>query len=189
MTDMLLLPAPRPPNPIEQKQSKKKAELIEQLKKIPIIQIACEKVGVGRATFYRWRKDDKEFAENVEQSLSDGAYLVSDMAESKLISAIKKENLGAIIFWLKSHHPKYRTKLDLNANIRNLDEPLTPEQEALVREALRLAGTNYPNIINEKNNEQSINNDSGNIGELSGATAGNGGSNDSGSQSPDNDHS
>ena len=189
---MLLLPPPRPPNPpnpIEQKQNKKKAELIEQLKKIPIIQIACEKVGVGRATFYRWRKEDKEFAESVELSLDDGAYLVSDMAESKLISAIKKENLGAIIFWLKSHHPKYRTKLDLNANIRNLDEPLTPEQEALVREALRLAGTNYPNIINEKNNEQSNNNDSDNNGELSDATAGNGGSNDPGSQSKDHDHS
>ena len=148
MTEILLLPPPEP-TPLPQKQNKKKVELIEQLKKTPIIQIACEKVGVGRATFYRWRKDDKEFAESVEQSLTDGAYLVSDMAESKLISAIKKESLPAIIFWLKSHHAKYRTKLDVNANIRNLDEPLTAEQEALVREALRLAGANYQDIINQ----------------------------------------
>ena len=139
MSEILLLP-PHEPTGAELKQIKKKEELIDQLKKTPIIQIACEKVSVGRATFYRWRKEDKEFAEAVENSINDGANLVSDMAESKLISAIKKENLAAIIFWLKSHHPKYRTKLQLDANIRNLDESLTPEQEALVREALRLAG-------------------------------------------------
>lgn len=190
MTEVLLLPAPEA-SPLEQKQNKKKVELIEQLKKTPIIQIACDKVGVGRATFYRWRKDDKEFAESVEQSLNDGAYLVSDMAESKLISAIKKENLGAIIFWLKSHHPKYRTKLDLNANIRNLDEPLTPEQESLVREALRLAGGSNLQIINQQNHEQS-NDDStqaANNEQLSNDPAGTSGTNDQGPESPNSDHS
>ncbi len=153
MNESLLLPA-HEPSPLEQKQNKKKQELIEQLRKTPIIQIACEKVGVGRATFYRWRKEHKEFAEAVEQALNDGSSLVSDMAESKLISAIKKENLAAIIFWLKSHHTKYRTKLQVNANIRNLDEPLTPEQEALVREALRLAGSQ---IESENNDEHKSN--------------------------------
>jgi len=150
MNEVLLLPAHPEPSGLELKQKLKREELIEQLKKTPIVQIACEKVGVGRATFYRWRKDDKGFAEAIEQALSDGAYLVSDMAESKLISAIKKENLAAIIFWLKSHHPKYRTKLEVDANIRTLDEALTPEQEALVREALRLAGSQVQNKINIK---------------------------------------
>lgn len=154
MSEILLLSAPEP-SALEQKQNKKKEELIEQLKKAPIVQIACEKVGIGRATFYRWRKEDKGFAEAVDQAINDGAYLVSDMAESKLISAIKKENLAAIIFWLKNHHPKYRTKLQVDANIRNLDNSLTPEQEALVREALRLAGAGQ--IESEANNEQQSN--------------------------------
>ena len=130
-------------------QEADKQRLLAQLAKTPIVEAACKHAGLPRSTYYRWRKDDKEFAESVEQSLTDGAYLVSDMAESKLISAIKKESLPAIIFWLKSHHAKYRTKLDVNANIRNLDEPLTAEQEALVREALRLAGANYQDIINQ----------------------------------------
>lgn len=185
----LLLPAP-PPTPLEQKQHKKKAELIEQLKKTPIIQIACDKVGVGRATFYRWRKDDKEFAEQVEQSLNDGSYLVSDMAESKLISAIKKENLGAIIFWLKSHHPKYRTKLDVNANFRNLDEPLTPEQESLVREALRLAGAGFQNIINQQKNGQTTrDNNPTDHSKLPDDSSGISGSDDRRPESEDSDHS
>lgn len=192
MTEVLLLPAPTPdpePSFAEQKQNKKKSELIEQLRKTPIIQIACEKVSVGRATFYRWRKDDKEFSENVEMALNDGAYLVSDMAESKLISAIKKENLGAIIFWLKNHHPKYRTKLDLNANIRNLDEPLTPEQETLVREALRLAGANPQEIINEQSNEQYTNTESSSAEQLPDDSTGTSRINDQGPESANSNHS
>jgi len=190
MTDLLLLPASDPPSPTEQKQNKKKAELIEQLKKTPIIQIACEKVGVGRATFYRWRKNDPEFATDIEQSLNDGSNLVSDMAESKLISAIKKENLSAIIFWLKSHHPKYRTKLDVNANFRNLDEPLTPEQESLVREALRLAGSGFENIINQQSNEQpSRDNDTTNRDQLPDDSSRTSGSDDRRPESQNGDHS
>ena len=45
-------------NTIEKRQSKNKEQLLEILKKTPIVQIACEKAGVGRATYYRWRKDD-----------------------------------------------------------------------------------------------------------------------------------
>jgi len=38
---------------IEKRQSKNKEQLLEILKKTPIVQIACEKAGVGRATYYR----------------------------------------------------------------------------------------------------------------------------------------
>ncbi len=41
---------------IELKQDKNKKAIIEKLKQSPIIQIACKKVGIGRATYYRWRK-------------------------------------------------------------------------------------------------------------------------------------
>jgi len=36
--------------------------LIEQLKKTPIVQMACEKTGVARSTYYRWKKQNKTFA-------------------------------------------------------------------------------------------------------------------------------
>ena len=61
-------------------------------------QIASEKSGVGRATYYRWRKDDKEFAKSTDEALLEGSLLVNDMAESKLISAIRDQSLGAIVF-------------------------------------------------------------------------------------------
>jgi len=135
------------------KTNKNKQLLIEQLKKTPIIQIACEKIGVGRATFYRWKKDDENFSTQVDEALLDGNELVNDMAESQLMSAIRDKNLTAIIFWLKNHHQSYATKIEVTAKLKHDDEQLTPEQEALVMKALKLASVlpeNLPELIEEK---------------------------------------
>jgi len=65
--------------------------------------------------------------------------LVSDMAEAELISAIKNGQLPAIIFWLRNRHEAYKTKVEVNGQIKQSDERLTPEQAAIVEQALRLA--------------------------------------------------
>ena len=120
------------------KTDKNKDLLIEQLKKTPVVQVACEKVGIGRATFYRW-KQDQDFAIKADEALMEGSFLVNDVAESQLMSAIKEKNLTAIIFWLKHHHPSYATKVEVTARLKADNEVLTPEQEALVTKALQLA--------------------------------------------------
>jgi predicted DNA binding protein len=130
---------------------KQKQLLLEQLHKTPIIQIACEKVGVSRATYYRWRKEDAEFTKESDKAIIDGSLFINDMAESQLISAIRDKNLTAIIFWLKNHHKIYTTKVELSGRVEIDNEPLTPEQEALIKKALQLAGLNP----NEKIYEQS----------------------------------
>lgn len=135
------------------KTDKNKQLLIEQLKKTPIIQIACEKINIGRATFYRWKKDDENFSTQVDEALLHGNELVNDMAESQLMSAIRDKNLTAIIFWLKNHHQSYATKIEVTAKLKHDDEQLTPEQEALVMKALKLASVlpeNLPELIEEK---------------------------------------
>ena len=126
-------------NKIIKRQQKEKELILEQLKKVPIIQVACEKVGVGRATFYRWRKDDTDFADQVDMALTDGNQLVNDLAESQLMTAIRDNNMTAIIFWLKHHHPAYTTRIELT-HMKPKDEKLTPEQEAIITKALELAG-------------------------------------------------
>lgn len=113
--------------------------LLEQLKKTPIVQVACEKVGIGRATFYRWKSEDTEFANLADEAIAEGSSLVNDMAESQLMSAIRDKNLPAIIFWLKHHHESYATKVEVTARLKADNEVLTPEQEALVTKALQLA--------------------------------------------------
>ncbi len=124
---------------IETRQQKEKQLLIEQVKKTPIIQVACEKVGVGRATFYRWKKEDKEFALQIELALEEGSSLVNDMAESQLMAAIREQNLTAIIFWLKHHHPAYANRVEITTKTKREEEILSPEQEAVLKKALQLA--------------------------------------------------
>lgn len=123
---------------IEKRQSKNKVLLLELLRKTPIVQIACEKVGVGRATYYRWRKEDPEFTKQSDQALLDGNLLVNDMAESQLMSAIKDKNMTGIMFWLKHHHPAYATKVEVTTNNKNQDIELTDEQKALLNKALEM---------------------------------------------------
>lgn len=123
---------------IELRQEKNKQSIIEQLKKTPVVEIVCKKAGVGRSTYYRWKKDDKEFAKATEEALQAGSSLISDMAESMLIKAIQDGNMTGIIFWLKNHHPTYANKLELTAKVKE-DEELTPEQKEVVKQALQLA--------------------------------------------------
>lgn len=126
-------------NSIALRQQKQKDLLLEQLKKTPVVQIACEKSGVGRATYYRWRKEDPEFTQASDLALLDGSLLINDMAESQLMSAIKEKNMTAIIFWLKHHHPAYLTKVEITSG-NQLDEKLSPEEQDSVKKALVMAG-------------------------------------------------
>lgn len=126
-------------NSIEKRKEKEKNIVLEQLKKTPIVQIACEKSGIGRATYYRWRKEDKDFSKKADTALEEGSLLINDMAESQLMSAIRDRNMTAIIFWLKHHHSRYTTRVELTAHLKRQDEELTPEQEELVSKALQLA--------------------------------------------------
>lgn len=123
------------------KASKKNKQLlIEHLEKTPIVELACNKVNIAKATFYNWKRDDPEFAKQVEEALSGGKDLVSDVAESQLIGAIKSGNLSAAIFWLKHHRDDYRPHLEISGQMKHIREELTDEEAELLRETLKLAG-------------------------------------------------
>ena len=140
-------------NTIERRQVKNKTLILEQLKRTPIIQIACEKSGISRASYYRWYRDNKEFAQAADKSILEGQLLVNDLAESQLISAIRDKNLSAILFWLKTHHPSYASKLEITGKIKH-EEQLTPEQEELVMKALKLASVLPDSLPKTKKEKQ-----------------------------------
>ena len=125
---------------IKKRQDTEKKLLIEQLKKTPIVQLACERCGISRTTYYQWRKDDKEFLKDSDDSMKDGKDMINDLSESQLITLIKEKNFHAIQLWLRQHHPEYGNKLEVKATI-DKEDPLTPEQEALIREALGIKET------------------------------------------------
>lgn len=128
---------------IEKRVKRQKEEAIEHLRKTPIVHLVCERTGISRATFYRW-KEDPAFAALVDEAMKEGLASVSDMAESQLMAAIKDRNMAAITFWLKHHHPTYKTKLEVNGFVHHFAERLTPEQEKVVRDAIRLASFTIP---------------------------------------------
>ena len=118
--------------------STNKEQIIERLSQLPIVQVSCEKAGIGRATYYRWRNDDTKFAKLADIALREGRQLINDIAESQLLSAIKDQNMTAIIFWLKYNHPAYTTRVEITSKTKDTDEKLTPEQKAALKKALIL---------------------------------------------------
>ena len=117
-----------------------KKKLLRALAKSPIVEVACKQAGLPRATYYRWRKDDETFAGDCDAALEESSGRINDLAESQLISAIKEQNMTAIIFWLKHHHKTYETRVKVDAQLLNESEELTPEQAVLVEQALKHAG-------------------------------------------------
>lgn len=109
--------------------------LLEHLEKTPIVQIACEKSGVGRSTYYRWLEQDKKFARSAKQALSKGVLIMNDLAESQLLKSVRDGNMTAIIFWLKSRHLSYWNRLEIVEN--NDKEELTKAQKEVIRRVLK----------------------------------------------------
>lgn len=122
---------------VDARIKKDKEAFLEILEKNPVIHVAIERSGISKATFYRWRDTDTEFAAKVEAAMREGKGLVSDIAIAQLVTAIKEKNLGAIKFWLTNHHPDYANKLHVTAEVE-AEISLSPEKEELLQRAKEL---------------------------------------------------
>lgn len=123
-------------NKITRRQKKEKELLIENLKRIPIVEIACQKSGVARATYYRWKQKSVVFAKQADEAIEEGIKLINDMAESQLLSSIKEGNTSAVFYWLNHRHSAYGNKVEITTNNQLKDTPLTEEQKDAIKTAL-----------------------------------------------------
>ena len=89
------------------KRYRKEKPFLEELRKIPNISLACEKVGIARNTVYRWRSEDPDFDARVEDALVSGIESISDLAESKLVTNINNGSMRAIQYWLDNNKRTY----------------------------------------------------------------------------------
>ena len=84
-------------------------------KALGVVTMACKSSGVPRSTYYKWLKEDEEFAKNVKEIEN----VALDFAESQLHQQIKGGNSGATIFYLKTKGKKRgyieRNELDLSS--------------------------------------------------------------------------
>lgn len=135
----------------EERLEKDKQAVFDALKETPIVAVACKKVGIGRATYYRWRKEDKKFLRQVEDAMAQGFELINDLSEGQIITLIKEKKLPAITLWLKHHHPRYGSKAKPYTPIAT-HEDLTPEEQKIVLDALALTSGEIGQPNNNDNN-------------------------------------
>lgn len=92
---------------ISERQTKDKEKLLEQFKKMPIIQIAVERAGISRPTYYRWLEEDPIFRDAAMAAIGDGEAFLSDKSEAQLVTLIGEKHFGAIKHYLQHHNEKY----------------------------------------------------------------------------------
>ena len=80
------------------KQHTKKAILEALEKSLGVVTTACKKVSINRSTFYKYLKEDQEFAKQVK----DIENIALDFAETQLHKQISEGNTTATIFLLKT---------------------------------------------------------------------------------------
>lgn len=90
--------------------------------KTPIIQHACEKVGISRNTYYRWLDEDIDFSLAVKEYLNNGIDFVNDHAESNILNGIKKGEIRATTYWLSHRHKEYRKPFIIRREVDLLEE-------------------------------------------------------------------
>ena len=141
---------------IEERQAKDKQTLTETLKELPIVQIACKKSGISRATYYRWRKEDSNFLSQSENALTQGIDFINDMSESQLITLIKEKKMTAIAMWLKYNNPRYASGSKSQRAVISAQNvnPNDPQQQKLKKVAEVYEEELRKTIIEEINGKQ-----------------------------------
>ena len=89
---------------------KEKEKFIELLEKTPIVTSACEKMGISKSTYYRWRDYDPIFRNKADIALERGREIVNDLAESKVIALIQECDRWATAYWLNNNCSRYRQR-------------------------------------------------------------------------------
>jgi|TARA_R100000479_G_scaffold153445_1_gene89363 hypothetical protein len=81
---------------------KKEAMLQALENSLGVVTVACKQTDTPRSTYYKWLKEDKEFADKVKEIEN----IALDFAESQLHSQIKDGSTSATIFYLKTKGKK-----------------------------------------------------------------------------------
>lgn len=131
------------------KKNKLQDQFLEELTKVPIVQVACEKCGLSRNSVYRWRKEDKVFEKKMDEALVSGVAFVNDMSESQLLTLIKEKSYSAISFWLRHRNDNYKDKIEITTKEESGE--LSPSQAKIVRHALKLASITKQKSIRKIN--------------------------------------
>lgn len=115
-----------------------KHKLVQHLRDIPIATYACQRIGVPKATYYKWRKIDQIFREASDEAIITGKLTLNDVAKSQLVKLIKEGDYRSISFWLKHNDADFGSKLTLK--IEDETRKYDPEELKEMATAMKNAG-------------------------------------------------
>mgnify|MGYP003151773624 CR=1 FL=1 len=109
----------------------KKETMLKALENsLGVVTVACKQADIPRSTYYKWLKEDVEFAKEVREIEN----IALDFAESQLHTQMKDGSTSATIFYLKTKGKKRgyveRQELDVstgenpfkvNVNIKGIE--------------------------------------------------------------------
>lgn len=87
--------------------NEEKNKFLEELEEIPIASWVCKKLNFSKASLYRLIKKDKKFREKFNEAIKKGKGSINDLAESKVIARIKKDDWAATKYWLDNNKKDY----------------------------------------------------------------------------------
>jgi|TARA_Y100000004_G_scaffold40398_1_gene43723 hypothetical protein len=95
----------------------KKETILKALENsLGVVTVACKQADIPRSTYYKWLKEDEEFAQAVKEIEN----IALDFAESQLHTQMKDGSTSATIFYLKTKGKKRgyveRSELDVTSN-------------------------------------------------------------------------
>jgi len=133
-----------------------KPKLLAELRKMPVVQVACQRANIPRSTYYRWLEADSIFAEDAKQALNFSTGIVNDMAVSKAIEGIKDGIPIYVIYWLNNRHSDFnQLKASRNPNeLARLEEEmrqLLNEQRGKIKAFLDHVHDEPPDVLPEGN--------------------------------------
>ena len=117
-----------------------KKALLEALNKsMGNVTLACKNVGIARSTYYDWLEKDLQFKKDVDEICE----VQLDFVESKLFNAIDKENITAIIFYMKCkgknrgyvERQEIVNRVDIESDLMNLSDEQLQERLNELRSA------------------------------------------------------
>lgn len=98
------------------KKNRIKEKFLEELRELPIVDMACRKLGISRQSYYKWRKEDVDFFKESNEALSQGESKINDMAVSNVIRGIQNQSESYTKYWLSCRHPKFSKPYERNSH-------------------------------------------------------------------------
>lgn len=88
-----------------------KQKLLQEIEKVGNVYSSCLKIGVNKATYYRWKKEDKEFSKLASRAEKTGRENMCDIAEHALMQNVKERKMDAIKYALAHNSTRYKPKI------------------------------------------------------------------------------